>query len=413
MEPSSAPFRPEELLEHAAWIRRLARRLVQGEARADDLVQETWLAALRAAPRGGPLRPWLARVARNFARTYVQLWPPGASFQEPANRPVFVLTDAAGRFEAPGLTPGTYTVRVELEGHAEYARELALEGGREVRHDVDLAGDGSRLDGVVRGRVLSRSGTYSGRVFVVLVPTDDRSGMRDARVEWEEAGGLTEGGFAFEGLQDRDYQLGLMAQDTTPVLPAAVVVRPSEEEHVFEVQDLEPRGTLSFTAADAESGDPLGVFRVDLDFAGGAGGGRALTAEDGALAFEGVRAGDRHRYRVTAAGYQPVWGEEDVADAESLSRSIAVELVPGWGADVTAVDGDGHPLAGVRLHFDGVDVGVTDDAGELRVRLDARPQVVAAECLDWVLAPGGSVLPDTGRFRDHPGWLRLALAPPE
>jgi RNA polymerase sigma-70 factor (ECF subfamily) len=58
-----------ELLQHSAWIRHLARVLVRDEALADDLVQETWLAALRSPPRAGePARPWLAEVLRNALR---------------------------------------------------------------------------------------------------------------------------------------------------------------------------------------------------------------------------------------------------------------------------------------------------------------------------------------------------------
>jgi RNA polymerase sigma-70 factor (ECF subfamily) len=60
---------PETLLEHAAWLRHLAAGLVGDRARADDLVQDTWVAALRRPPEGSrPLRPWLARVVRNAAR---------------------------------------------------------------------------------------------------------------------------------------------------------------------------------------------------------------------------------------------------------------------------------------------------------------------------------------------------------
>jgi RNA polymerase sigma factor (sigma-70 family) len=58
-----------ELLAQAAWARRLARRLVADEARADDLVQQAWLAALqrrsdaiRASARG-----WFGGVLRNVA----------------------------------------------------------------------------------------------------------------------------------------------------------------------------------------------------------------------------------------------------------------------------------------------------------------------------------------------------------
>ena len=58
----------EALLEHSQWIRGLARRLVV-ESDTDDLVQETWMAAL-AHPerrRGKKVRAWLGSVVRNLA----------------------------------------------------------------------------------------------------------------------------------------------------------------------------------------------------------------------------------------------------------------------------------------------------------------------------------------------------------
>lgn len=60
---------PETLLEHATWLRRLAAGLVGDRTLADDIVQDTWVAALGSPPgQGRPLRPWLARVVRNAAR---------------------------------------------------------------------------------------------------------------------------------------------------------------------------------------------------------------------------------------------------------------------------------------------------------------------------------------------------------
>ena len=59
-----------ELLAQRAWLHELAACLVRDEAERDDLVQETWLAALERPPQG-ELRPWLATVLRNrwrFAR---------------------------------------------------------------------------------------------------------------------------------------------------------------------------------------------------------------------------------------------------------------------------------------------------------------------------------------------------------
>jgi RNA polymerase sigma-70 factor (ECF subfamily) len=57
--------RLEELLAQAGWLDRLARRLVRDPSEADDVVQETWVAALRGGPRTRSARAWLAQVARN------------------------------------------------------------------------------------------------------------------------------------------------------------------------------------------------------------------------------------------------------------------------------------------------------------------------------------------------------------
>ena len=71
MTSSSEPMHPEQLLIHAQWVRGLAMRLVEDSNLADDVVQDTWVAALRRPPRGGlepsSVRAWLARVVRNSA----------------------------------------------------------------------------------------------------------------------------------------------------------------------------------------------------------------------------------------------------------------------------------------------------------------------------------------------------------
>lgn len=58
----------ESLLRHADFVRSVARRLVLDEHQVDDVMQQTWLAAIQSpAPRKALLRGWLARVARNRA----------------------------------------------------------------------------------------------------------------------------------------------------------------------------------------------------------------------------------------------------------------------------------------------------------------------------------------------------------
>lgn len=63
-----ASLTPEALRRDSAWLHAVAVRLVGDPFRADDLVQETWLAALRqpSAERRSA-REWLAGVVRNLA----------------------------------------------------------------------------------------------------------------------------------------------------------------------------------------------------------------------------------------------------------------------------------------------------------------------------------------------------------
>ena len=70
MEDSPHAIEPEALLRHGDFVRALARSLIRDEHRAEDIAQETWLAALRRPPATstrGALRSWLGVVARNLA----------------------------------------------------------------------------------------------------------------------------------------------------------------------------------------------------------------------------------------------------------------------------------------------------------------------------------------------------------
>ncbi len=69
MEPMPPPIPLDTLLTHRPWVRALARSLVHDPGTADDVEQETWLAALRNPPRHeSTVRAWFSKVVRNFAR---------------------------------------------------------------------------------------------------------------------------------------------------------------------------------------------------------------------------------------------------------------------------------------------------------------------------------------------------------
>jgi RNA polymerase sigma-70 factor (ECF subfamily) len=64
---------PSDLLAHAAWLRRLAFALLGPSPAVDDLIQETWAAAMAAPPsQHGSLRPWLRVVLQNLAHLHLR-----------------------------------------------------------------------------------------------------------------------------------------------------------------------------------------------------------------------------------------------------------------------------------------------------------------------------------------------------
>src|SRR5262245_66361743 len=72
MSAGSDRFDAEELLRHVTWLRALARALVK-PGDVDDVVQETWAAALAHPPgSAAALRAWLERVVRNVAMQFAR-----------------------------------------------------------------------------------------------------------------------------------------------------------------------------------------------------------------------------------------------------------------------------------------------------------------------------------------------------
>ena len=98
----------EDLLLHAGWLRRFAVALVKDLDAAEDIVQETLVAAWQR-PAANTGRPWLARVARNLA---IDFWR---------------SSDRRERRElaAAATDPGTVASPEELIGDAQIHRAVA------------------------------------------------------------------------------------------------------------------------------------------------------------------------------------------------------------------------------------------------------------------------------------------------
>jgi RNA polymerase sigma-70 factor (ECF subfamily) len=65
----AAPIPLERLLAHRAWVRSVARAVARDPSSADDVEQETWVAALATPPRHeSSLRGWFGAVVRSRAR---------------------------------------------------------------------------------------------------------------------------------------------------------------------------------------------------------------------------------------------------------------------------------------------------------------------------------------------------------
>lgn len=70
MHPTS-PIQIDQLLQHAGFVRQLARELCADTAAADDVAQETWVRTLARPPRHDESpRGWLATIVRNLAANH-------------------------------------------------------------------------------------------------------------------------------------------------------------------------------------------------------------------------------------------------------------------------------------------------------------------------------------------------------
>jgi RNA polymerase sigma factor (sigma-70 family) len=425
---------PEELLAHAGWLRRLAVSLVGPAAGADDLVQETWLAALRHPPaRPGPLRPWLAQVLRNLVRmrrraqgVRTAKQPEAQRLEEERGAPAIASPEALlGKLEVERLLarlvaeldePYRQTVLLRyFEGWsaADIARRLGVPAGTvrwrlktgldRLRAALDREAHGDRRSWRLALAPLASSRTPAGAAMKGLwLMTRAQKGVLAGALLLALLGlGVVlvavplRGGGGERGVASAPAAAGTSAPGPTaatgpaPAAPTGVAMRTPAPSQLMMPARLEhdaalAHGALSGRVLNFSSGE--GVGGAQVTFGGGAGGGHSVTADrDGAFRFEPPQAGVYTLAVVTAPGYLPYapdWGTSAIALAARPGlhiRDVTVYLVPALDYTGLVVDAAGAPVAGA----------------EVRLRTPAAGELVLAPITDRYLSD------ETGHFVFH------------
>jgi len=339
-------------------------------------------------------------------RAVVQLAP--APGQEALGRTRFASSDSEGRWEFRATPPGAWRLRLRDTQRAPAERELTL--GALQALEVDLAlvaaapGELARLEVLVE----SSSGRFDDAVYITI--SRPGAGGFGGRASWTEVDGHKQGRFLSEELARGSYTIDVRVPGMLEVEPAQRQVDAGGEPARFLVRD--DVETVEWHVRARAGDEPLADFRVELS--SGLEQGRrstAATAKQGLVSFRNLPRGKRCEFMLRAAGFRPVWGVVTFDGSTRAEQPLEVALNPGWGTEVSVLDAQRKPLAGARLSFDGSFAASTDERGHARIALEREPSSVRVEYLDWKLAPGNSIAPDTGRFRTWEPFLVVVLEP--
>ncbi|APR77887.1 Hypothetical protein A7982_03234 [Minicystis rosea] len=411
----SPPIPPEALLEHAAWLRRLATTLVGGDS--DDLVQETWLAALRTPPAADrPARGWLAEVLRNAARMRAR----GAGRRARRETELVRISEDSA--------PSADALLDRLQAQRRLAA-LVAELEEPFRATVLLryfeglsAAEIARREGVPAGTVRWRlkegldrlrttldreSGGDRRRWCVLLAPgvvSREPSWITFSKGIWMMSRTaklvtlmatlllLLAGGGSWWRARHASHATVSSAASASLTMPKAPqVARPSVEPGHAAPLPLTAAVALADESAEhgvfegrvIDWGSGKGVSRAEVTFAFDGATAIASTDEEGRFQLAPARAGRCTIALVTAPDYLPFapeWGHSPIelfARPKMRVRDITVYLVPAIDYVATVVDPGGKPVAGATVTLLGAAQGeqalvpirdrfISNDRGEVQ-----------------------------------------------
>ena len=385
-----------------------------GEARVDAVIGAyAGLVDLELEPRGAVLATITRHDGDPLDNTWVQLWGEGATLDtgDPNLRPQFVLAEG-GRAHGRWLHPGPYTVKIKANGHAAFEEQVEVIRGETAKLELQLAKRERRKgDGVVRGRVVSRTGRFEGPLALQL-RADDGGTPRSVRVRWKEQEGVFVGTFEAKRLPRVPSTLYAATEGFLAVHPATLQVTPDAEGLEFLVEDDFTLDAVHLEVVDGETGQPVPEFRAwltveprgDERF-------RYFKGSAGRLTVEDVPTDLPWQVRVLADGYTHTWAGSELGPEPDEDGVTRVALRRGWSSQVIVRDPDRRLLSGVDVFLDGELVGRTVD-GLLAVYRDSAPSRIELQYGDWTPVGDSTLDPASGRFRSHLYWVHAVMQPP-
>lgn len=384
---------PESVLRELEGLRSLARSLVRGDAEADDLVQDTAVAAITHPPVADrPVRPWLATVLRNRWRM---------NRRSEARRRAREDATFESRETAPGEDPidrarvlerlsaalvaldepfrGT-VIRRYLDGQsaAEIARALGIPAGTvRWRLKTGLERLRAALDettprwkrallplaaGAGKGAVLVKGKTgILALVALVLLLGVGAIILAKRHGSAPDAAVATTGSGSGSARARAALPVGgaAVGNSTTPA-PVIVDPLPGQGRATIEAVTA-PGGAVSGRVINWSTGE--GVAGAELTFSGEAGATTIRSAEGGAFELAPAAPGRFELMAVVASGYLP-YAPELAHSPVGISlakdravRGLTVFLFPAVDYHGVVVDATGKRIAGARVRLLGTPAG--------------------------------------------------------
>lgn len=362
MTANVPPGNVESLLAEREWVRALARSLVSDPGRADDVEQQTWLAATEHPPGDGSQpRAWLGTVLRNFVRragrgegrrrlrevaaARPEAMPSAADMiarAEAHRRVVEAVMSLAEPYRSTvlarffdDLPPREIARRMEVP--VETVRTRLKRGLAQLRERLD-AEYGS--DGKAWGIALVSLAWGGG----AAVKASTKAGIAVAVVL------LLAGGAAWwMSSQDAAPPAPARPVETATAVPSRVVAPPATPAGAGAVAGTKETGTASVVGEVWFAEPEKPAAGVDVTVGGDTNARAAKTDERGRFVVAGLPEGLRGAVRVNVPGFAPVVRPlMPLREGERRDVGLAWLAKP-CGATVTVTTFDGEPISGATV----------------------------------------------------------------